>query len=44
VVRKIKLKTSKQKIAIVGTGISSLTSAYILSRKHDVHLFEKNDS
>jgi len=43
VVRKIKLKTSKQKIAIVGTGISSLTSAYILSRKHDVHLFEKND-
>jgi len=37
------LKTNKQKIAIVGTGISSLTSAYILSREHDVYLFEKND-
>lgn len=31
------------KIAIVGTGISGLTSAYLLSRKHDVHVFEANN-
>jgi len=31
------------KIAIVGTGISGLTSAYLLNRKHDVYVFEAND-
>ncbi len=31
------------KIAIIGTGISGLTSAYLLSQKHDVHVFEAND-
>jgi predicted NAD/FAD-binding protein len=31
------------RIAIVGTGISGLTSAYLLSRKHDVSVFEAND-
>ncbi|MFT5426309.1 MAG: putative NAD/FAD-binding protein [Gammaproteobacteria bacterium] len=31
------------KIAIVGTGISGLTSAYLLNRDHDVHVFEAND-
>jgi predicted NAD/FAD-binding protein len=31
------------KIAIVGTGISGLTSAYLLHKKHEVHLFEAND-
>jgi uncharacterized protein len=31
------------KIAIVGTGISGLTSAYLLHRDHDVHVFEAND-
>lgn len=30
-------------IAIIGTGISGLTSAYLLSRKHNVTVFEKND-
>jgi len=32
-----------QKIAIVGTGISGLTAAYLLHKKHRVTLFEAND-
>lgn len=31
------------KIAIVGTGISGLTAAYMLHRQHDVHVFEANN-
>ncbi len=31
------------KVAIVGTGISGLTSAYLLNRHHDVHVFEANN-
>lgn len=30
-------------IAIIGSGISGLTSAYLLSREHHVTVFEKND-
>ena len=31
------------KIAIVGSGIAGLTSAYLLNRKHDISLFEAGD-
>lgn len=33
----------KKKIAIIGTGISGLTAAYVLHRHHDVHVYEAND-
>ncbi len=32
-----------KKIAIIGTGISGLVSAYLLSKKYEVHVFEAND-
>ena len=31
------------KIAIIGTGISGLTSAYLLSKEHSVHVYEAKD-
>ena len=32
-----------KKIAIIGSGISGLTSAYLLSKKHNITLFENKD-
>lgn len=31
------------KIAIIGSGIAGLTSAYLLHKHHDIRVFEKND-
>ncbi len=31
------------RIAVVGCGVAGLTAAWLLSRRHDVHLFERND-
>ena len=35
--------TDRQRIAVVGGGISGLATAWLLSRRHEVHLFEAND-
>lgn len=34
---------SKASIAVIGTGIAGLTSAWLLSRQYDVHLYEAGD-
>ena len=34
---------SRQRIAIVGTGISGLACGHFLNRHHDITLFEKDD-
>lgn len=37
------LTNDKLRIAVVGCGVAGLTAAWLLRRKHEVHLFEKND-
>jgi predicted NAD/FAD-binding protein len=34
---------SRLKIAVIGAGVAGVTSAYLLQRRHDVTLYEKND-
>lgn len=35
-------QAQRRKIAVVGCGVAGLTAAWLLSRRHEVHLFEKN--
>ncbi len=35
--------TSQKKIAVIGSGISGISSSYFLSSKYKVHLYEKNN-
>jgi predicted NAD/FAD-binding protein len=35
--------TPQLRIAVIGAGVAGLTAAYLLQRKHQVSLFEKND-
>ena len=35
--------TQKQKIAVIGSGVAGMTTAWLLNKEYDVHLFEKND-
>ncbi len=37
------MRHKKLKIAIVGSGISGSTAAYLLSESHDITVYEKND-
>src|SRR5579872_613204 len=36
------IKRRMKRIAVIGSGISGLAAAYYLSRKHEVHVFEKD--
>ena len=38
----IKGKSNKDRIAVIGAGISGLTTAFLLSKKYTVELYEKN--
>ena len=42
-VKNSKRNGAVKKIAIIGSGIAGLTSAYLLAKKYQVTVFEKND-
>jgi predicted NAD/FAD-binding protein len=35
--------TQRQSIAVIGSGIAGMSAAWLLSKKHDVTVYEKND-
>ena len=39
----MQINQPRQRIAVVGCGVAGLTAAWLLSRRHEVHLFEKNN-
>jgi predicted NAD/FAD-binding protein len=39
----IQITASKMKIAVIGSGISGLAAAWLISTEHQVVIYEKND-
>ena len=37
------MSNERQRIAVIGAGVSGLTTAWLLSEKYDVELFEAGD-